>query len=84
MTVTPKKPNSAPRKVARVRLASTGVEVTLTFRRRAQFAGALGGAHPRRPREGPSRCAVSLIRGAKDTLGVADRKKGRSKYGASA
>ena len=52
-TTTPKKPNSALRKVCRVRLTN-GMEVTsLHPGRRPQPPGALGRAHPRRPREGP-------------------------------
>ena len=47
-TTTPKKPNSALRKIARVRLTN-GVEGTCTSRHRPQPAGALRGAHPRRP-----------------------------------
>ena len=54
-TTTPKKPNSALRKVARVRLTN-GIEVTAYIPgRRPQPAGALGRADPRRPREGPAR-----------------------------
>ena len=52
-TTTPKKPNSALRKVARVRLTN-GIEVTsLHPGRGPQPPGALGGDDPRRPREGP-------------------------------
>ena len=69
MTVTPKKPNSALRKVARVRL-SNGIEVT---------AYIPGEGHNLQEH------SVVLIRGGrgtKDTLGVDGRKRGRSKYGA--
>ena len=52
-TQTPKKPNSALRKVARVRLTN-GIEVTTYIPGVGpQPAGALARAHPRRPREGP-------------------------------
>ena len=48
-TTTPKKPNSALRKVARVRLVN-GMEVTAYIPGdRSQPAGALHGAYPRRP-----------------------------------
>ena len=66
MTVTPKKPNSALRKVARVRLCN-GIEVTA-------YIPGIG--------HNLQEHSVVLIRGTKDTLGVADRKRGRSKYGA--
>ena len=53
-TMTPKKPNSALRKIARVRLTN-GVEVTaLHRRRRAQPSGALRGAGARRQGQGPA------------------------------
>ena len=45
-TTTPKKPNSALRKVCRVRLVN-GMEVTAYIRRRSQPPGALHGAYPR-------------------------------------
>ena len=64
-TVTPKKPNSALRKVARVRL-SNGKEVTAY----------IGG----RVRDLPG-VRYHGVRGSLDTLGVDGRKKGRSKYG---
>ena len=58
-TTTPKKPNSALRKVARVRLDQRLRSHELHRRRRPQPAGALGGADPRRPREGPAGRALS-------------------------
>ncbi|MDD9952354.1 MAG: 30S ribosomal protein S12 [Zetaproteobacteria bacterium] len=80
-TTTPKKPNSALRKVARVRLTN-GIEVT----------SYIGGE-----RHNLQEHSVVLIRGGKvkdlpgvryhvvrgtlDTQGVANRKQGRSKYG---
>ena len=64
-TTTPKKPNSALRKVARVRLTNS-MEV---------------GAYI--PGEGHNLQEHSVvIRAALDSSGVADRKQGRSKYGA--
>jgi len=83
MTVTPKKPNSALRKVARVRLASTGVEVTayipgVGHNLQEHSVVLIRGG---RVKDLPG-VRYHIIRGAKDTLGVADRKKGRSKYGA--
>ena len=66
MTVTPKKPNSALRKVARVRL-SNGIEVTA-------YIPGIG--------HNLQEHSVVLIRGTKDTLGVEGRKRARSKYGA--
>ncbi|MEE1295530.1 MAG: 30S ribosomal protein S12 [Bifidobacterium sp.] len=65
-TTTPKKPNSALRKVARVRLSS-GVEVT---------AYIPGEGHTLQEH------SIVLVRGALDTQGVKDRKQGRSLYGA--
>ena len=57
-TTTPKKPNSALRKVARVRLTN-GIEVTAYIPGRgAQPAGALDRARPWRPGEGPARCSL--------------------------
>ena len=82
MTVTPKKPNSALRKVARVRL-SHGIEVT------AYIPGVGHNLQEHsvvlirsgRVKDLPG-VRYHIIRGAKDTLGVADRKQSRSKYGA--
>ena len=53
-TTTPKKPNSALRKVAKVRLTERLRGDLLHPRRRPQSAGALGRADPRRPRERPA------------------------------
>ena len=82
-TTTPKKPNSALRKVARVRLTS-GIEVTAYIPGDGpQPAGALDRARPRRP------CAATcpgvrykIVRGSLDTQGVRNRKQARSRYGA--
>ena len=65
-TTTPKKPNSAMRKVCRVRLTS-GFEVS-------SYIGGEG--------HNLQEHSVVLIRGALDCAGVKDRKQGRSKYGA--
>ena len=65
-TATPKKPNSALRKIARVRL-SNGIEVTSYIP---------GEGHNLQEH------SVVLIRGTLDTAGVANRKQARSKYGA--
>jgi small subunit ribosomal protein S12 len=80
-TMTPKKPNSALRKVARVRL-SNKMEVTAYIpgegHELAEHAIVLvrGG----RVKDLPG-VKYHLIRGKYDTTGVAGRKKGRSKYG---
>ncbi|NMA57033.1 MAG: 30S ribosomal protein S12 [Treponema sp.] len=82
MTVTPKKPNSALRKVARVRL-SNGIEVTayipgIGHNLQEHSVVLIRGG---RVRDLPG-VRYHIIRGAKDTLGVTDRKQGRSRYGA--
>jgi len=82
MTVTPKKPNSALRKVARVRL-SHGIEVTAYIPgvghnlQEHSVVLVRGG----RVKDLPG-VRYHIVRGAKDTLGVEDRKQARSKYGA--
>lgn len=82
MTVTPKKPNSALRKVARVRL-SNGIEVTayipgIGHNLQEHSVVLIRGG---RVKDLPG-VRYHIIRGTKDTLGVADRKRSRSKYGA--
>ena len=81
-TMTPKKPNSALRKYARVRL-SNGMEVTcyipgighnlqehsVVLVRGGRVKDLIG-------------VRYHIIRGTMDTAGVQDRKQGRSKYGA--
>ena len=81
-TMTPKKPNSALRKYARVRL-SNGIEVTcyipgighnlqehsVVLVRGGRVKDLIG-------------IRYHIIRGTMDTAGVQDRKQGRSKYGA--
>jgi len=81
-TQTPKKPNSALRKVARVRL-SNGKEITAYIPgidhnlQEHSIVLVRGG----RVRDLPG-VRYHIIRGVLDTLGVAHRKQGRSKYGA--
>jgi multidrug transporter EmrE-like cation transporter len=79
-TTTPKKPNSALRKVAKVRLTNGFEVIELHPRRGPQPAGALGGDDPRRPREGPAgRALPHHPRHVLDTQGVKDRRSaGRS------
>jgi small subunit ribosomal protein S12 len=83
-TVTPKKPNSALRKVARVRL-SNGKEITAYIPgeghnlQEHSIVLVRGG----RVRDLPG-VRYKIIRGVLDTLGVADRKQARSRYGAKA
>ena len=80
-TVTPKKPNSALRKVARVRLTN-GMEVTAYIpgegHNLQEHSVVLirGG----RVKDLPG-VRYHIVRGALDTQGVRDRKQGRSKYG---
>ncbi len=81
MTVTPKKPNSALRKVARVRLTN-GIEVTayipgIGHNLQEHSVVLLRGG---RVKDLPG-VRYHIVRGTKDTLGVEDRRKGRSKYG---
>ena len=80
-TTTPKKPNSALRKVARVRLTN-GIEVTtyipgIGHNLQEHSVVLIRGG---RVKDLPG-VRYHIIRGAKDTLGVEDRKKARSKYG---
>ena len=81
-TVTPKKPNSALRKVARVRL-SNGKEVTAYIPgidhnlQEHSIVLVRGG----RVRDLPG-VRYHIVRGTLDSLGVANRKQSRSKYGA--
>jgi len=81
-TTTPKKPNSALRKVARVRLTN-GIEVTAYIpgegHNLQEHSVVLirGG----RVKDLPG-VRYHIVRGTLDTSGVADRRKSRSKYGA--
>ncbi|MDH5777412.1 MAG: 30S ribosomal protein S12 [Gammaproteobacteria bacterium] len=81
-TTTPKKPNSAMRKVARVRLTN-GHEVS-------SYIGGEGHnlqehsvvlIRGGRVKDLPG-VRYHVVRGSLDTAGVSDRKRGRSKYGA--
>jgi len=81
MTITPKKPNSALRKVARVRL-SNGIEVTayipgIGHNLQEHSVVCIRGG---RVKDLPG-VRYHIVRGLKDTLGVEDRKRSRSKYG---
>ena len=81
-TVTPKRPNSALRKVARVKL-STGMEVTAYIPgvghnlQEHSIVLVRGG----RVKDLPG-VRYHIVRGPLDATGVTDRKQGRSKYGA--
>lgn len=81
-TMTPKKPNSALRKIARVRLTN-GIEVTAyipgeghTLQEHSVVL-VRGG----RVKDLPG-VRYHIVRGTLDTGGVSNRKQGRSKYGA--
>jgi len=81
-TTTPKKPNSALRKVARVRLTN-GMEVTsyipgVGHNLQEHSVVMIRGG---RVKDLPG-VRYHIIRGTLDALGVADRRQGRSKYGA--
>lgn len=80
-TMTPKKPNSALRKIARVRL-SNGIEATayipgIGHNLQEHSVVLIRGG---RVKDLPG-VRYHIIRGAKDAVGVEDRQKGRSKYG---
>ena len=80
-TMTPKKPNSALRKIARVRLTN-GIEVTsyipgIGHNLQEHSVVLIRGG---RVKDLPG-VRYHIIRGTLDALGVADRKQGRSKYG---
>ena len=81
-TVTPKKPNSALRKVARIRL-SNGKEITAYIPgeghnlQEHSIVLVRGG----RVRDLPG-IRYKVVRGVLDTLGVTNRKQARSRYGA--
>ena len=81
-TATPKKPNSALRKIARVRL-SNGIEVTSYIPgeghnlQEHSVVLVRGG----RVKDLPG-TRYHIVRGTLDTAGVANRKQARSKYGA--
>jgi small subunit ribosomal protein S12 len=81
-TTTPKKPNSALRKVARVRLTN-GIEVTsyipgVGHNLQEHSVVLIRGG---RVKDLPG-VRYHIVRGTLDTMGVQDRKQARSKYGA--
>jgi len=81
-TTTPKKPNSALRKIARVRLTNT-IEVTayipgIGHNLQEHSVVLIRGG---RVKDLPG-IRYHIVRGTLDTAGVQDRKRGRSKYGA--
>jgi small subunit ribosomal protein S12 len=81
-TTTPKKPNSALRKIARVRLTNS-MEVTayipgIGHNLQEHSVVLIRGG---RVKDLPG-IRYHIVRGTLDTAGVADRKRGRSKYGA--
>ena len=81
-TTTPKKPNSALRKVARVRLTN-GIEVTsyipgIGHNLQEHSVVLIRGG---RVKDLPG-VRYHIVRGTLDTLGVSNRRQGRSKYGA--
>ncbi|MBU1639255.1 MAG: 30S ribosomal protein S12 [Proteobacteria bacterium] len=81
-TTTPKKPNSALRKVARVRLTN-GIEVTsyipgVGHNLQEHSVVLIRGG---RVKDLPG-VRYHIVRGTLDTLGVSERRQGRSKYGA--
>lgn len=78
---TPKKPNSALRKIARVKL-SNGKEVTAYIggEKHTLQEHAIVLVRGGRVRDLPG-VRYHIIRGALDAAGVADRRRGRSKYG---
>ena len=81
-TTTPKKPNSALRKIARVRLTN-GMEVTAYIPgighnlQEHSIVVIRGGRVPDLPG-----VRYHVVRGVLDAAGVSDRKRSRSKYGA--
>jgi small subunit ribosomal protein S12 len=81
-TMTPRKPNSALRKVARVRLTN-GMEVTayipgIGHNLQEHSVVLIQGGGPK----DLAGVRYHVVRGALDTAGVAKRKQGRSRYGA--
>jgi small subunit ribosomal protein S12 len=81
-TTTPKKPNSALRKVARVRLTN-GIEVTayipgVGHNLQEHSVVLIRGG---RVKDLPG-VRYHIVRGTLDSIGVQDRRQGRSKYGA--
>lgn len=81
-TVTPKKPNSALRKVARIKLTS-GYDITayIPGEKHSLQEHSIVLVRGGRVKDLPG-VRYKIIRGALDCTGVKDRKQGRSKYGA--
>lgn len=81
-TMTPKKPNSALRKIARVRLTN-GMEVTAYIPGEGHMLQEHSVVLVRggRVKDLPG-VRYHIVRGTLDSMGVSDRKQGRSKYGA--
>ncbi len=81
-TMTPKKPNSALRKIARVRLTN-GIEVTayIPGEGHALQEHSVVLVRGGRVKDLPG-VRYHIVRGTLDTTGVAKRSQGRSKYGA--
>jgi|TARA_Y100000310_G_scaffold75933_1_gene72360 small subunit ribosomal protein S12 len=80
MTKTPKKPNSAVRKVARVRLTN-GMEVTAYIPGMGHNLQEHSVVILRGGRVKDIGLRYTIVRGKLDTEGVANRKRGRSMYG---
>ena len=80
-TMTPKKPNSALRKIARVRLTN-GIEVTayIPGEGHALQEHSVVMVRGGRVKDLPG-VRYHIVRGTLDSAGVSDRKQGRSKYG---
>ncbi|RIE00271.1 30S ribosomal protein S12 [Cohnella faecalis] len=80
-TMTPKKPNSALRKYARVRLTNR-IEVTAYIPGSATICKSTVSCLFAEAGKRPSGVRYHIVRGALDTAGVNNRKQARSKYGA--
>ena len=80
-TVTPRKPNSAIRKIARVRLTN-GMEVTAYIPGEGHNLQEHSVVLIRGGRVKDIGLRYTIVRGVLDTEGVANRKQGRSLYGA--
>lgn len=80
--VTPKKPNSALRKVARIKL-TTGLEITayIPGEKHTLQEHSIVLVRGGRVKDLPG-VRYKIIRGSLDCIGVKNRKQGRSKYGA--
>ena len=81
MTKTPRKPNSAVRKIARVRLTN-GMEITAYIPGEGHNLQEHSVVLVRGGRVKDIGVRYTIVRGHLDTEGVQNRKQGRSKYGA--